>query len=104
MAALYLDEDIPVALADLLHARGHRAITTRHERHLGSPDPEQLLFAANGGLALVTHNRGDFARLHEAWLTWARGWGASSANRRKSMPICLPISWPGHSGRWPLPT
>lgn len=74
MAALYLDEDLPVVLADLLRARGHAASTTRDARRLGSPDPAQLLFAADGGLALVTHNRGDFARLHEAWLTWARGW------------------------------
>lgn len=74
MAAFYLDEDIPLALADLLRVDGHTVTTTRDEHRLGSPDPEQLLFAANGGLTLVTHNRKDFARLHEAWLIWARDW------------------------------
>lgn len=74
MAALYLDEEVPIALADLLRTRGHSASTTRDARRLGSSDPAQLLFAANNGLVLVTHNGGDFARLHQAWLTWATGW------------------------------
>jgi hypothetical protein len=80
MAALYLDEDVPIALADLLRTRGHSASTTRDARRFGSPDPAQLLYAANGGLVLVTHNGGDFARLHDAWLTWARGWGVERAH------------------------
>ena len=75
MAALYLDEDVPVALDDLLHARGHAATTTRTENRLGRPDPDQLLFAANNGLVFVTYNRDDFARLHAAWLLWTRDWG-----------------------------
>jgi predicted nuclease of predicted toxin-antitoxin system len=74
MAALYLDEDVPVELADLLRARGHSATTTRNESRLGRPDPDQLLFTAKNGFVLVTHNRRDFARLHEAWLLWARDW------------------------------
>jgi len=80
MARFYLDEDIPLALADLLRVNGHTVTTTRDERRLGSLDPEQLLFAANGGLTLVTHNRKDFARLHEAWLIWARDWGVARSH------------------------
>ncbi|MDQ6831837.1 MAG: DUF5615 family PIN-like protein [Chloroflexota bacterium] len=75
MTQFYFDEDIPLALADLLRVDEHTVSTTRDEHQLGSSDPAQLLFAANDGLTLVTHNRKDFARLHEAWLIWARGWG-----------------------------
>lgn len=39
MASFYLDEDIPVMLADLLRVQGHTATTTRDEGRLGNPDP-----------------------------------------------------------------
>lgn len=41
----------------------------------------QLLFAADRGLTVITHNRRDFVLLHDAWLTWAHEW---QANRRHS--------------------
>jgi hypothetical protein len=63
-----------VILADLLRVQGHAATTTRDKERLGNPDPVQPLFAADNGVTLVTHNRADFARLHEAWLTWSVGW------------------------------
>lgn len=50
MASFYLDEDIPVVLADLLHRQGHSAATTRDEGRLGNPDPMQLLFAADSAM------------------------------------------------------
>lgn len=77
---IYLDEDIPVEVADLLRTQGHSATTTRDEQRLGSPDPVQLLFAADSGRTFVTHNRADFARLHEAWRTWAHGWGVARSH------------------------
>lgn len=77
MSSFYLDEDIPMILADLLRVQGHTATTTRDEERLGNADPAQLLFAADSAMTFVTHNRTDFARLHEAWLTWAHGWGAT---------------------------
>jgi len=80
MAAFYLDEDIPVMLADLLRVQGHTATTTRDEGRLGNPDPAQLLLAADSVTTFVTHNRTDFARLHEAWLTWEHGWGVARSH------------------------
>ena len=75
MTALYLDEDVPIALGGLLSARGHIIFTTRTESRLGSNDPDQRFFAANRGLVIVTHNRDDFGLLHQAWLVWTQQWG-----------------------------
>jgi predicted nuclease of predicted toxin-antitoxin system len=80
MPSFYLDEDIPVMLSDLLRVQGHTATTTRDEGRLGNPDPAQILFAADSAMIFVTHNRADFARLHEAWLTWARGWDVARSH------------------------
>lgn len=74
MAQLYLDEDVPVAVAALLAAAGHPARTTVAAGRLGRWDAEQLLYAADQGWTLVTHNRRDYHALHEAWLTWSPRW------------------------------
>ncbi len=42
MARFSLDEDIPLALADLLRVDGHTVTTTRDEHRLGSPNLESL--------------------------------------------------------------
>lgn len=80
MPSFYLDEDMPVALANLVRVQGHTATTTRAEGRLGNPDPAQLLLAADRAMIFVTHNRTDFALLHEAWLTWTQGWGAARSH------------------------
>lgn len=80
MPSFYLDEDIPVMLANPLRAQGHTTTTTRDAVRLGNADPTQLLFAADSVMTFVTHNRTDFARLHEAWLTWAYGWGVARSH------------------------
>ena len=60
---LYLDEDVDVLIADLLRVRGFSATTTREANHLGQSDDEQLAFAANEHMTLLTHNRADFEKL-----------------------------------------
>ena len=42
MAAFYLDQDAPEALASLLSSYGHAATTTRAEDRKGRPDYDQL--------------------------------------------------------------
>ena len=59
MAAFYLDEDVPEALATLLIAYGHVAVTTRAEGRKGTPDYMQLGHAALQGWVFVTLNRKD---------------------------------------------
>lgn len=65
---VYLDEDVDVLLADLLGARGLRATITRDAGLLGKTDAEQLSFAASHGMAILTHNRVDFEKLHRQYL------------------------------------
>jgi uncharacterized protein with PIN domain len=62
-ARLYLDEDVPVRVAEILQGHGYDVRTARDEDMLGTSDAEQLAFATENGLVLVTHNRTDFERL-----------------------------------------
>lgn len=70
MAALYLDEDTPEALARTLVAYGHTAMTTTQANRKGAKDYEQLWFAAMQDLVLLTLNRKDYMLLHGAWKHW----------------------------------
>lgn len=62
---LYLDEDVDVALASALRQRGIDALTTQEAGNIGWPDGDQLTFATQTGRVFFSHNRGDFARLHQ---------------------------------------
>ena len=44
---LYFDEDVDVLVADLIRARGFRAITTQEVNRKGQTDDEQRAFAVN---------------------------------------------------------
>jgi predicted nuclease of predicted toxin-antitoxin system len=65
---LYLDEDVDVLVADLLRARGFSVVTTRDAGNLHAHDDVQLAFAVQERRTLLTHNRVDFERLHQAAL------------------------------------
>jgi len=69
---LYLDEDVDVLVAELVHARGFSVTTTRDAGRLGNTDAEQLAFAAREQKALVTHNRRHFEALARAYLAEGR--------------------------------
>jgi predicted nuclease of predicted toxin-antitoxin system len=69
---LYLDEDVAVVLAPMLDARGYPATTTVTAGRTGSTDRDQLLFASERGLLLVTHNVADFAALASAFTAEGR--------------------------------
>jgi hypothetical protein len=77
MASFYFDENMSLLLEMLLRVRGHLVSSTYGEGRLGSPDPHQLLFAADRGWILVTHNRRDLRLLHDAWHLWSHAWGTS---------------------------
>ncbi|MHB8647089.1 MAG: DUF5615 family PIN-like protein [Thermomicrobiales bacterium] len=74
MAGFFLDEDVSADLPDLLRTYGHIVTDVHSEQREGVPDPRQLLFAADRGLTMITHNRRDFLLLHDAWLTWSHEW------------------------------
>jgi len=62
-ARLYLDEDVPVQVAEILRGHGYDVRTARDEGMLGTSDTEQLTFATQQGRVFVTHNRTDFEKL-----------------------------------------
>jgi len=66
MAAFYLDEDVPEALATLLVALGHTATTTRGVNRKGLPDYAQLWHAMLRDWVFITLNRKDYLLLHGA--------------------------------------
>ena len=66
---LYLDEDVSVLIAELLRARGFVVTTTLEAGNLGCTDREQLEFAVEKKLALLTHNRADFERLAQEYFS-----------------------------------
>ena len=74
MARLYLDHNVSQRLARLLRTN-HDVVSARDLRLTRLTDDAQLLAAVRDDRLLVTHNRGDFALLHDAWLTWPAAFG-----------------------------
>jgi predicted nuclease of predicted toxin-antitoxin system len=64
---LYLDEDVSVLVAALLHGRGFVATTTRDAGLLQNTDVEQLAYAVSQKKTFLTHNRDDFEALAEQY-------------------------------------
>jgi len=70
--SVYLDEDVSVLLATLLRSRAYVAMTTQEAGHTGRSDAEQLAFATNGLMAILTHNRDDFEILARDYIASGR--------------------------------
>jgi predicted nuclease of predicted toxin-antitoxin system len=70
MAAFYLDEGTPEALAHILAESGHNVTTTTQAGRKGTKDYEQLWLAANQGWIILTLDREDDTLLHGAWQHW----------------------------------
>lgn len=66
---LYLDEDAQrTSLVRALRARQIDVLTANESELVGVSDAEQLAFAASQNRVIFTFNRGDFLRLHAAYL------------------------------------
>jgi len=63
----YVDEDVPLSLAEALRNRGVDCITTQDACNKGLSDSEQLAFAAGNGRTIVSHNKKDFILLHNEY-------------------------------------
>jgi predicted nuclease of predicted toxin-antitoxin system len=68
MARLYMDEQFPKVVSELLRSMGHDVLTVQEagNGNLGIPDEDVLSFAISDNRAVVTLNRYDFIRLHRA--------------------------------------
>lgn len=65
--ALYTDEDVTKLLAPALRQRGYNAQSTLEANNLANSDEEQLNYAAENAMAILTYNGQDFIPLAEAW-------------------------------------
>lgn len=75
MVDFHLDSDVSLLLAPLLRNAGHTVATARQLGLATATDDAQLLAAVQHGRMLVTHNRGDFTLLHDAWRIWPTTFG-----------------------------
>ena len=81
-----------MSVAPELRSRGHTA-RTAHDMGLDSAkDDEQILVAAQNGWTLITHNRKDFALLHDAWQRWTKAWQVPA---RHAGILLVPQTWAG---------
>lgn len=66
MAALFADENVPMALVLALRAFGHDVLTALEAGRANQriPDLEVLVHASGLNRAVLTANRADFRRLH----------------------------------------
>lgn len=66
---LYLDEDVPIQLADLLKARGLIVHLPKETGTVSRADSIHLQVCSRRHWVIVTQNRRDFRRLHWLWMT-----------------------------------
>ena len=70
--ALYTDEDITSELAPALRERGFDAVSAAEAGLLGHDDSEQLAYAAETHMAILTCNAGHFLALAKEYAESAR--------------------------------
>ena len=68
MINLYLDENVPEAVALGLRLRGLNVVTVRDAVRKGLSDLEQLQYAASEKRAIFTFNVADFQKIHNEFL------------------------------------
>jgi predicted nuclease of predicted toxin-antitoxin system len=84
---LYLDEDSSQRRLIVALRNGGIDVLTAVEAGLsGATDAEHLKFATESGRAIVTANRGDFARLHSEWASIGRAHGGIIIRSRQGTP------------------
>lgn len=69
MIRLYLDEDVHKQVALALRLRGYDVVSVHELENWNLSDEDQLIFATQSERAIFTFNRGDFAKLHQNWLS-----------------------------------
>lgn len=66
MSDFYVDEDVDQPLVDILTSKGHNLETTRDASNTGQIDLEQLNYAHENNMPIITNNKIDFLRLHQS--------------------------------------
>lgn len=68
MIELYLDENVPEAIAMGLRLRGYDVTTVRETDKKGLSDTEQLKFASSENRVIFTFNIADFYKIHSEFI------------------------------------
>ncbi len=89
MASFYLDNNLTPLLAVALRNLGHTAVHVRDLGYRHAKDYEHLIFAAQLGATLITHDL-DFELLHGAWRFWTATWSLSVQH---SGILIIPDHW-----------
>lgn len=71
-AELYVDEDVSVLIAELLRSHGFAAVAAKEVGRRGMTDAEQLDYATEHSMVLLTHNRRDFEALAQEYFRGGR--------------------------------
>jgi hypothetical protein len=90
VADFYIDNDIPIKLAQELITLGHTASTTRALGVSAAGDQMHLRTAAEQGRILVTHNKGHFLLLHAAWIDWSMPYAHAGILIMKQQKLLAP--------------
>lgn len=69
---LFLDEDVDTDLVAPVRAKGYEAYCVRDLGLLHKDDSELLIFAAERGWTIVTHNVRHFRHWHDQWMKEGR--------------------------------
>lgn len=59
-AKVYLDEDVDLIVGDMLRSHGFYVRSTQDASRKGKLDSDQLAYAVEHGLVIITHNRVDY--------------------------------------------
>lgn len=71
MIALYLDENVPPLVANILRSEQYDVVSAHEVGMAGRADEEQLRYAAANGRAILTFNQKHFRPLYDEW--WFAG-------------------------------
>lgn len=90
MIKLYLDEDVPEAIAHALRLRGHDVLTVKEAGRKGFSDIEQLNYALSEDRVIVSHNIADFCRIHADFMK--KGYEHNGIILSRQLPIGMIVN------------
>ncbi|MGH1402747.1 MAG: DUF5615 family PIN-like protein [Alphaproteobacteria bacterium] len=66
MSDFYADEDVKKGIVNILCSKGHNITTAQQAENPGLSNQEQLKYASDNGIPIITHNKIDFIKLHQS--------------------------------------
>jgi len=85
MIRLYLDEDVPEAIAKALRLRGYDVTTVKEAGRKALTDIDQLNYASSENRVILTFNVADFIKIHIDYIN--KGLNHSGIILSKQLPI-----------------